>query len=403
MTKIASLAQFYQQMFDTCSIRRQIVQPYLEGKEIKQEWLDSLKNALKNLEQIPKKEGGFCLPLYGDKDISLDLSYEIDELKKDLFFLEHTEEEFEDYLASCNEGYKEQVDKGVAFLADVPLRNFVTDRDGTINNYCGRYGSSIQSVYNSVFLTRFAKSVVENAVLLTSAPLEDIGMVDVSVNPPGYFIYAGAKGRKYIGKKGGRGQKPITEVRQQKLDEFNVQVKGLLKQREYEIFSFIGSGLQLKFGQTTIARQNMAGSIPEAVSDSFLENITSMVRQIDHNREFLRIEDTGTDIEVILTIESSEEDGELKDFDKGDGVDFLDSALGLDLHSGANLICGDTNSDVPMVPASMAKTTETWAVFVTKDPELKAKVQDQCPNTYFVSGPDMLVGILNRLAKGGKK
>ena len=56
--------------------------------------------------------------------------------------------------------------------ADCAFHNLITDRDGTINNYCGRYKSSVQSAYNSIFLSRFATDCCQNSIILTAAPLQ---------------------------------------------------------------------------------------------------------------------------------------------------------------------------------------------------------------------------------------
>jgi hydroxymethylpyrimidine pyrophosphatase-like HAD family hydrolase len=63
----------------------------------------------------------------------------------------------------------------------------------------------------------------------------------------------------------------------------------------------------------------------------------------------------------------------LKDFDKGNGVEFLDKLVGLNLANVNNLVCGDTGSDFPMATASVkhAGKDKTWAVFVTKNEGLK--------------------------------
>ena len=74
---------------------------------------------------------------------------------------------------------------------------------------------------------------------------------------------------------------------------------------------------------------------------------------------------------IILTIEQVGNSHKPKDFDKGDGVSFLNSQLSLNMVNGPNLICGDTLSDIPMVQASMEYTDDTWAVFVTDDIDLK--------------------------------
>ncbi|MGD8893051.1 MAG: hypothetical protein PVF94_08480, partial [Desulfobacterales bacterium] len=151
-----------------------------------------------------------------------------------------------------------------------------------------------------------------------------------------------------------------------------------------------------KFGQTTIARQDISRSVSEDESEALLKKIRSLVSDIDPENTNFRIEDTGLDIEIILTIEDSESGP--KDFDKADSVKFLDSELGLNLSEGPHLICGDTSSDIPMIEASMSKTDDTWSIFVTEDKELADRVTAVCPNAVIVPEPDMLVTILNLLS-----
>ena len=128
------------------------------------------------------------------------------------------EERFFEHLADLHDGFSEQVDAAVARLEDVKLNCFITDRDGTINNYCGRYRSSIQSVYNAVFLSRFAKNNTQNPVVITSAPLKDPGIVDVSVNPEKTIVYAASKGREFIDLQGVRRSYPVAAEKQALLD-----------------------------------------------------------------------------------------------------------------------------------------------------------------------------------------
>jgi hypothetical protein len=299
-----------------------------------------------------------------------------------------------------HEGFDARVRAGVEVLRGVNPRNLVSDRDGTVNNYCGRYLSSIQSAYNAVFLTRFATECVANAVVLTSAPLDKGGLVDIGVAPQEKFIYAGSKGREYLYRGRRRGSLPIPAEQQTKLDELNRRLAAMLAQPRYATFALIGSGFQRKFGQTTISRQDISGSIPEAGSKAFLDTLRGVVDEIDPAGAFFRIEDTGLDVEIILTVKAGAGAGGARDFDKADGVLFLDGELGLDLARGPNLVCGDTPSDVPMVAASMGRTERTWAAFVTDKEELRAKVAGLCPNVFFTDQPDVLVTVLNERAKG---
>ena len=397
--QIRTLQEFYRLMMDTKPVKQEIAANYLENISISASLIEKLEQFLHILQNTEKEGENYVLAIPDGKKAPVNMDYEINELQKDIYFLKNGEDAFVKHLREIHPEFEEEVNKGIHQLKNIPFRNFITDRDGTINNYCARYVTSIQSVYNAVFLTRFVKhNNIEIPVILTSAPLINTGLADISVNPDGIFIYAGSKGREYLDKARERNSFPVEREKQEILDEFNEEIFKILKHPEYIVFSYIGSGLQLKFGQTTIARQDVNNVIPEDKSLAFLKTIEQLVAKLDPNQRFFRIEDTGKDIEVILTIEEGDS-GSLKDFDKGDAVKFLNSELNLNIAGGPNLICGDTGSDVPMVTASMKETNDTYALFATQDENLKEKVRNACPNTVFVSGPDMLISILDNLKK----
>jgi hypothetical protein len=389
-------------MWETVYVRRQVVECLLNKQKIEEKCVDSLRTALESLESLPKENEKYILNLREGKSIHTELTYEIDELRKDLFYLEHSEDMFYQYLEKMNPGFFSELDKAHRFLSGTRFKNFITDRDGTVNNYCGRYKSAVQSVYNSVFLVRFACACASNSVILTSAPLKNFGLLDVAVAPEGIFIYAGSKGREYIDKSGKRGRFSIERDQQQRLDILNKRLSELLKEEDYEQYSLIGSGLQLKFGQTTVARQDIYGIIEKQESEQFLRLVTGIVQEVDPEGTFFRIEDTGKDIEIILTMQRSSGTNDISDFNKGDGIDFLNEALNLEMEKETNLICGDTSSDIPMVIASVEKSSGTSAIFVTEDEDLKGEVRKVCPNSFFVSKPDILVSILYELSKEGR-
>lgn len=398
MYKLSNLKQFYDLMFYTKKIRKLTVSAYFEKQKFIYKPVSELKRCLEALELIPKKGDKYVLKADEESEIKLDISYEIGELKKDIYYLEQSEVDFIAYLENTHKNFNSQVKDGLNFLKGVSVKNFVTDRDGTINNYCGRYNSSIQSIYNAVFLARFAKSIPYISVILTSAPLKDTGLLDISVIPDGVFIYAGSKGREYCDKQGKYHSYPIKKDKARKLNELNEKLKGFLGKKEYHKFSLIGSGLQFKYGQTTIARQDIYKSITEKQSQDFLNTVQNLINDIDKDKKYFRIEDTGKDIEIILTVGDEANNTELKDYDKGNGVDFLNKGLQMDMGNSINLICGDTESDVPMVSYSMSKSKNTFAIFVTEDEELKNKVRDICPQSLFVTEPDVLITILNNLS-----
>jgi hypothetical protein len=393
---IDTLKSFYNLMAQTRKVRFDIVNQLLSFNSVSKGPYDALQSALISLEMCLKEEHKTILKIDGSEYIDVDLTYEITELKKDIYYLENGEEKFMSYLESMHPNFSSHVQNGVALLKGKYFNCFITDRDGTTNNYCGRYRSSVQSIYNAVFLTRFAKNATSNPIIITSAPLKDIGIVDVSTTPDKVIIYAASKGREFIDLSGTRKSYPIDDQKQQRIGRLNQELNQLIKDPAYEKFSMIGSGLQLKFGQTTIARQDINGSIPEAKSKTFLALVENIVKKLDPAGKNFRIEDTGLDIEIILTI--SDEKAGLKDFDKADAVKYLDKELNLGLGKGPHLICGDTGSDVPMLEAAMESTDDTWSVFVTRNPELADRVKAVCPNSLTVPEPDILMSILNQLA-----
>ncbi|MFP4383837.1 MAG: trehalose 6-phosphate synthase [Spirochaetia bacterium] len=379
-------------MRETLTVRRTAAEYWLAGA-VKPRAAKSLERAKSFLEALPREEDKVLLTLDG-KEVPFSLEYEISELEKDIVFLNGGEQELYGYLESLHSGFSSEVAEGVEFLKGTRFKNLFSDRDGTVNNYCARYNTSVQSAYNAAFIAKYVKNRVENGVILTSAPLEGIGIIDLSAMPEYSVIFGGSKGREMADLKGERHRYPVEEDKQEKLDELNRNLQDLLDRNGYRKLRMIGSGLQFKFGQTTVARQDMNGSVDPKKSDDFLRDVENMVSELDPDHQVFRIEDTGKDIEILLTVE-----GGSRDFDKGDGIEFIDQTLGLGLLDGPNLICGDTHSDVPMVRASMARTENTRAVFVTKDEELKQEVRNVCESCLFLEEPDTLVTILNELGK----
>ena len=373
-------------------IRSPIVKNIFSARVINLRSIESLKNARRSLEDVYFRDYETSIIHIDDMhSINVDLSYEIRELKKDTYYLEHGEDYFIDYISKLYNKFDQHVMRGLEFLDNLHFNCFITDRDGTTNNYCGHYRSSIQPVYNAVFLSRFASLCTDNPIFITSAPLKNFGIIDVSVNPDNVFIYAGSKGREFLDLDLTEHRAFIDPVKQIKFDELASKVSELEKNPEFEKFFYVGSGLQLKFGQLTIARQDVSNSIAEEESINLLQNVTDIVRGIDPESSVFRIIDTGKDIEVILTVES--ESG-VKDFDKGDGLNFIDSRINLHLDKGPHLVCGDTASDIPMLEAVLECTDDVYAIFVTKDAELARKVVQLCPNALIVPSPDILLTIL---------
>ncbi|MEI7694057.1 MAG: trehalose 6-phosphate synthase [Chlorobium sp.] len=397
---IRTLKELYQLKAETRELRLPIVKNIIKQRVVGQSSVESLKNALYSLQTIyiDDDTGQRLLRLDDTRQIAVDLTYEIRELQKDIYYLEYGEDKFIDYLAKFIPDFRSYINQGVNMLKNKHFHAFITDRDGTTNNYCGRYRSSVQPIYNSVFLTRFAKHRCNYPLIITSAPLKDFGILNVSINPANTFIYAGSKGREFIDLNEEFHSFPIEEKKEELIHLLNERMLVLLQEQDFEKFNFIGSALQIKFGQTTVARQDITHSIRDDESSAFLEKVKSVVCEIDPSGRNFRIEDTGLDIEIILTIDGNSDDAPIKDFDKGDGLAFMVSELGMASSKGPTLVCGDTPSDIPMLDKAVEMFEDVWAVFVTRDEALKKQVEEICPNSFTVPYPDVLLTILGLLS-----
>jgi len=401
--KMSTMREFYDLMSKTKFVRQSIVSTYISEKGFSpaiQNQIEALADALMTLEKVPRSDMGVAqVGLDARKRINLDLHYEITELRKDICYLQHgVDRMYKEYMRPVINEFDELIHEGVEFLggADCAFHNLITDRDGTINNYCGRYKSSVQSAYNSIFLSRFATDCCQNSIILTAAPLQ--GMIEVSVNPDNLLVYAASKGREFLDIHGHYQSADMDAGQKKVMKALNMRLKQLVTAPHFQKFALIGSGLQFKFGQSTVSRQDMSGSIPVNESEEFLKTVKKLAEEVCPTGDLL-IHDTGLDIEILPRL-SQESQAESATFHKGKGLEFLDDRLKLDVSKGPNLVCGDTSSDVPMVETAMALCPErTWAIFITKDKQLIGRVTAICPRTLILPSPDCLVSIMYECAK----
>ncbi len=383
-------------------LRRDLVRQSLERPHEPPPSADGLREGLRILSSLPRREGRIRLVREEEREeeFLLDPSYEREELAKDLIYFEKGREALEEHMENLHEGFREEVERTVRFLQEesggrFAFRYFFTDRDGTINNYCGRYNSSIQSAYNALLLHSLIVRTHES-VILTSAPLRDTGIVDLSLFPPGNLLYAGSKGREFLNRQGERVALPLREKEERMMERLNDALRKLCREPEHRKFTLLGSGLQFKFGQTTVARQDIFRSVPEEESLRFRREIRRLMEDLDPAGEYFRMEDTGLDLELILTV--GEKSEALRDFHKGDGLHFLFREAGLS-PGGHHLVAGDTFADLPLVRASRELSEKTTALFVTRDDSLRKKLREEAPSSLVVPEVDMLVFALDRFAR----
>jgi len=393
------LADFYTQMRMLRETRRSIILVLQSNQnQIPDQYIKQLKKTEDQLRAIPIKSGLYQLKTNEEDEILMELDYELSELLKDRIYLKQGQQALEDYFAQIHSNFKKQVNQGLEFLNDKKFDYFITDRDGTIANYCGRYQSSIQAIYNAIYLSDFSKTIPCKSIILTSAPLYHIGLLEISIQPREDYVLAGSKGRELVDVNGDVFQYPIHKEQQQKLKALNQKIEKILEQEEFSAFRYVGSGLQYKFGQTTLARQDKNKSIPQARSRQLKEAIQQVINDIDPDHQCFRLEDTGKDLEIMLTVKKDKQD-QLEDFHKGHGLKFITKKLSLETDSKKFLICGDTVSDVPMLKAAKELGADVTCIFVTTDNTLIKEVKKICHDAFFVSSPDVLITILHHFSR----
>jgi hypothetical protein len=113
-------------------------------------------------------------------------------------------------------------------------------------------------------------------------------------------------------------------------------------------FLGLGSGLQRKCGEVTIARNDPSKTVTDSESRRFMADVQRVVSEVDPDSKLLGMHDTGTDLEIFPRLR----DG-WPSFHKGTGVASLNARLDLRIADGPNLVCGDTPSDLPMIEATL--------------------------------------------------
>jgi hydroxymethylpyrimidine pyrophosphatase-like HAD family hydrolase len=380
---------FFSAMAETVTLRRMIVD-YQLMTVTDPTHTGTLANALHGLKEAREQ-------------LDLDMSYEIEELEKDVLYLREGDEALFDFLGETNENFEKDVDSVIRYLDDFPTHVLVTDRDGTVNNYCARYRTSVQSVYNAVYLTLYARNRSRTPVVLTSAPLEPEGILEVMTTPRHTFIVAGSKGREFIDQQGRRHEVPIPEKHRRAMERLNTELEKTVRQRQYRRFTEIGSGLQKKFGQTAVSYQDVNGSIDPERAEAFRKKVIDLVRRQDPEGHILHIEDTGRDLEIILSAGDSPGEESPRDFDKADGVRFIDSEVPLRLAETPALVCGDTASDIPMMEHVAETSPDSRAILVTSDSGLIDRAKRAVPGVLPVSTPDSLVFAMGRLGRSAAR
>ena len=122
--EIFTLKQFYDLMAKTRDLRLQIVENIFNNRPIASTCIDSLANAHASLANIPLEQKKRILDINDSKSIAVDLTYEITELEKDIFYLENGEPAFIKYLEKIHADFRMHLDIGAIKLKGMQFRKW---------------------------------------------------------------------------------------------------------------------------------------------------------------------------------------------------------------------------------------------------------------------------------------
>jgi hypothetical protein len=187
----------------------------------------------------------------------------------------------------------------------------------------------------------------------------------------------------------------------------------LCREARNHVFLGLGSGLQRKCGEITIARNTPSKTVNDSESRRFMAEVQQVITEIDPEGTLFDLRDTGTDLEIFPRMI----DGR-PSFDKGSGVASLNAQLDLEIGVGPNLVCGDTPSDLPMIQATLnlipkRPATNLAVLFIItpeqheRTPQLAEQVGSLCSehgaHYAILPSPDILVASLAEYTKRTRK
>ncbi|CAJ0608737.1 unnamed protein product [Cylicocyclus nassatus] len=416
-SEIKQLADFYMLMAQTAQIRRQIVEVVLKGMPIRPHFALSLENAKNSLENscIPDSNRLVLETSSHQEEVdgvathgTFDITDELTELQKDLAFLSFIQsedtnnvEQFIDTLGSFHPSgptaFAAEVEKASALLTQGDHFHYVfTDRDGTLKSYSCSYPTSVQPAYSAVIQAQFARRCAQFCAIVTTAPLVHIGILNMSTMPEGYYAYGASAGREwYFNPAMQFKDDSISDADLALLNKVFDKIEDLLDDPAYRNFTWIGSGLQKHYGHITIAKQDVNNSVPQRKSMMLFDKVSKIVNDVDPTGATLTLRESDYDIKIYTKAKLS---GRI--FNKGHGVRLIERKMGMQLQDGNVLVCGDSETDLPMLEECLSVAPHNvYTIWVTKDEALQEKVTQICArfhntNVTFVSCPEVLLGAM---------
>lgn len=392
---LASLDDLTRLMAHTVALRREAAAAVLAGRPVAPDIPAELAQALADLHKAAGRDHIAELTRGDDVALRLDLAEETSQLENDLAYLADGREALLKRLGKHRPGLRDAIRRGLKVVAGESVNTLLIDCDALFRAPNQRVLTAVQPAWNAVAACRYALARSRKPVLWSEAPLTGPGLVDRATVPPRTFAYAASLGRQWRDAEGNQGQAPLSPEKAALLGALNDRLAALMADPAWLAFTYVGAGLQFRRGETSIARQDSAGSIDEDASLALLEHVHDVIDAVDPERQHFRVDDDGHDITVTPTAATRDL---WNDFSPAEGLRNLDAGLALDLAKGPHLVCCAGPQGVALLAALAEWTADLRALLVTDRDDLASRAAAICPRTAVVRFPDTVAAILSAAA-----
>lgn len=382
-------------MAQTAALRRQAAAAILAGRPLPAELPAGLGLALAELRKAAGRDHVASLSQGEDVSLDLNLAEEISQLENDIAYLEDGREALLKRLGKHRPGLRDAIRRGLKNIAGETVNSFICDCDALYRPASQRLLTTIQPAWNAVAASRFAMARSKKPLLWSDAPLTGPGIIDRATMPPQTFAYGASLGRQWQTPDGNQGEAPLSQEKTDLLEAINARLAVLMADPAWIAFTCVGTGLQFRRGETSIARQDATASIDEDASLALLEHVHDVVDAVDPERLHFRVDDDGHDITITPTAANRDL---WNDFSPAEGLRNLNAALGLNLETGPHLVCCTGPQGVSLLAAMAGYTADLRAIFVTDRDDLAHRATTICPRTAIVRHPDTVAAILSAAA-----
>ncbi|MHC1791742.1 hypothetical protein [Solidesulfovibrio sp.] len=392
---IASLDDLTRLMAHSAVFRREAAAAVLAGRPVPPDIPAHLAQDLADLRKAAGRDQIAELTRGDDIALRLDLAEELIQLENDVAYLEDGREALLKRLGKYRHGLRDAIRKSLKIIAGENVNTLLCDCDALFRAPNQRVRTAVQPAWNAVAACRYAMARSRRPVLWSEAPLADPGIIDRATVPGRTFAYAASLGRQWQDPDGNQGQARLSTEKADLLEAINTRLAALMADPAWLAFTYVGTGLQFRRGETSIARQDAAASVEEDDSLALLEHIHDVVDAVDPERLHFRVGDDGRDVTITPTAASRDL---WNDFSPAEGLRNLDAALGLNLAQGPHLVCCAGLQGVALLTALAQHTTDLRAILVTDRDDVARRAAEICPRTAIVRHPDTVAAVLSAAA-----